>query len=162
MARGVLASIFLAETKHEWLLMTDCDMQFTMEDIERLLGRGQKLIGGLYQKRVRTESPQYVLNPLPGRPFDPGDWEVQEVSEVGTGFMLIHRSVLEAIRDANPDIRYTEDGTGSTRWDFFTTGVFDGRFLTGDWSICKRWRNLGGHVFVDCGRKLPHHGKAVY
>lgn len=142
--------------------MTDCDMQFGMEDIERLLGRGHPLIGGLYHKRMKSDSPIYVLNPLPGRTFNPSDWEVQEVYEVGTGFMLIHRTVLEKIRDANPGIEYIEDGTGKRRWDFFTTGVFNGRFLTGDWAICKRWRDLGGKVFVDCGRKLPHHGKAVY
>jgi len=163
-SRDVLASLFLAQGDCEWLLMTDSDMQFAMEDIERLLGRGKHLIGGLYHKRFKTPAPEYVLNALPGRSFDPADGEVQEVRYTGTGFMLIHRSVLERMRAAYPEIEYFPDANeaGGPRWNFFWSGIRDKRFLSGDWGFCQRWLDMGEKVYVDCGRKLPHHGRGVY
>lgn len=160
-ARGFLATVFLTDTSHEWYLSVDCDMQFEMRDIERLVGRNQKLIGGYYHKRLAPKSSQPVLNTLDGKPFDPKISEVQEVLNVGTGFMLIHRSVFEQLRKAYPEIQYTDE-SGRTCWHFFPNGVYDGIMLSCDWAICHLWRNIGGKVFVDCGRKLPHHGKAVY
>lgn len=37
-----------------------------------------------------------------------------------------------------------------------------GRYLSEDYAFCRRWRDLGGKVFVDTQSKLAHHGTFTY
>ena len=159
-ARNKLASDFL-KTEYEYLLMTDCDMGFMPMDIERLVGRGVQLIGGLYRHKVPM--PSYVLNSIVDG-FNPADGVLQEVKYVGTGFMLIHRSVLESMVLAYPEIQYNPDANENPgqQYGFFDSMIFEGRRLSCDWAFCQRWRNLEGRVFVDCARLIPHYGKACF
>jgi len=171
--RNSLAAWFLKMTDCGWMLMTDSDMQFSPEDICRLLSRNKRVIGGLYKKR--NGSGHYVLNTLDGMAFNPTVAEVQRVKYIGTGFLLIHRSVLDEMiahfkddpgfeYDADQGERFrpadgrTDDGV---RWDFFFNGIRDRRLLSVDWGFCQRWADLGGEVFVDC-KKLTHYGRAGF
>lgn len=155
--RGLLATKFL-NGKYEWFLSLDCDMQFDVEDVNRLIGRGMLFIGNLYHKTILNspETPRECLNTLDGKPFVASPFP-QKVASTGTGFLLIHRSAMEQIRDANPQLAYTFEGKFKAH-HLFPTGVYDGVLYSCDWAICKLWRDLGGEVYIDSTKKLIHFG----
>lgn len=75
------------------MLNVDSDIGFKPEDIDALLARDCDIVGGLYAKKQLGE-PVWVLNMLPEIPT-PDDTGLIEVKFVGTGFMLIARTVFE-------------------------------------------------------------------
>ncbi len=36
------------------------------------------------------------------------------------------------------------------------------RYLSEDYAFCRRWRDLGGRIYVDTQSKLTHHGSYTY
>jgi hypothetical protein len=169
-ARNTLAARFL-DSEYDWMLFLDVDLEFQPEHIARLwlhgIKEGRKLIGGLYaMKRV---IPRFVFNPAGNEKPDANG--ALRVQEVGTGFLLIHRSVFETMRDKMPDIAYTTDSNHAggirTEWDFFAVGPYkypNGlvRYLSEDWYFCQRWRDLGGDVWADTKIQLRHMGPLVF
>ena len=37
-----------------------------------------------------------------------------------------------------------------------------GRYLSEDYAFCRRWRDIGGKVFIDINSKLDHQGQHVW
>lgn len=99
-----------------------------------------------------------------------------EVYDAGTGFMLISRDALDAMIEAfADDIAYmadsstvNEDGTISKttakRYALFDTSIDleTNRYLSEDYTFCRRWQNIGGKVWVDPNIILNHHGSYTY
>jgi hypothetical protein len=164
-ARNTLTADFLAsDCSH--LMFVDSDLVFNVDQIGRLLKRDVPLIGGLYPKKQEGDL-RWVMNALEGEPEEVGQGLVQ-VKYIGTGFMLISRSVFEKMITFFGDrIQYKEDSTGRIEHDFWSTGVYqfpDGtrRYLSEDWFFCQRWLDLGGAVWADTSVILQHIGQAVY
>ena len=181
-ARNYVARDFLA-TECEWLLFIDADIRFEAWNVLALLESGHKVVGGAYPRknvewesvvraaRLGIPSPQrfashYVVNLLPedqaegACSFDAHG--CVEVLDMPTGFLLIHRSVLEEMRQKVSDreqatlaaiaesslpdhvkehlwrelprLEHVDDaGMGKPCWNFFPTPVaFEGN----------RWRYL--------------------
>ncbi|MEQ1830219.1 MAG: hypothetical protein ABL921_29950, partial [Pirellula sp.] len=140
-ARNTLAAKFL-QSKHDWLLFLDNDLEFSHEHIARLwlhgIKMGRKIVCGLYAfKQIK---PLWVANWLPGE--KPDENGAVRISYGGTGCMLIHRSVFETMRIKMPEIAYTSDPNhpepNATQWDFFAIGPYrypNGtvRYLSEDW-----------------------------
>lgn len=169
-ARNTLAARFLA-TDYQWLLFLDVDLQFKPEHIARLwlhaTKHDRKLVCGLYA--LKKLAPRFVCNFMPGE--KPDENGAVKVSESGTGCMLIHRTVLETMRDKIPELAFTVDSNhphaGSTQWDFFGVGPYaykDGRrrYLSEDWMFCQRWRDMGGDVWADTKIQIRHQGTMIY
>ena len=77
-----------------------------------------------------------------------------EVGTLGTGFMLVKRRVFEQMIEngATPyvDDIGLNDKENSNQYDFFQCTIdSQGRYLTEDWSFCRRWRQLGGQIWAD-------------
>ena len=144
-SRNKLAAGFL-KTKMEWMLTIDDDMvvpwgnarlfnsftQFNLPErfagrnaVDRLLSHGKTLVGGLYFGRWRHGKAMYgeggdmdEMRYAKRGPYDlikPTRW-------VGTGCMLIHRSVLLDIEKKFPHLARTPDGKGG-QW--FTSSEHD-------------------------------------
>ena len=125
-SRNSCADHFLAST-HEWMLTIDDDMLVPFGDarwfkaysnftwmpdefaglnaIDRLLSHGKTLVGGLYFGRWPKAPPVYNEGGQPHEaeyarkaPFD----ECKATRWVGTGCMLVHRSVFEDIEKRFP------------------------------------------------------------
>lgn len=121
-ARNNQAADFL-RGEAEWFLAIDSDIGFEPAHVARLLSHGRPLVCGLYPLKQRELA--WCLNTLPGETIDEATG-LQKVARAGTGFMLAHRSVFERMREAHPELAYTEDldeARGDTRWDFFSMGV---------------------------------------
>jgi hypothetical protein len=111
-------------------------------------------------KELRDWSSVYVLNFEGGTaPKDPG--ALVPVQDIGTGFLLIERGVLERMSAALPELRYRNTPTvqaerGIPEW---CVALFDtmiepstGLYLSEDYAFCRRWQALGGRI------KLNHVG----
>lgn len=183
-ARNSLAARFLRGDggngqKYNWLMFIDVDLHFSDKEVVRLYLQAQKwreanpegkwpIFGGMYA--LKKVVPQFVFNALPDEKPDEVT-KLIKVRETGTGFMLIHRSILETMAEEMPDIMFETDdqeaGDVHERHDFFGVGPYtqaDGRrrYLSEDYMFCQRWRDLGGDILADTGIQIRHQGSSTY
>lgn len=165
-ARNTLTAEFL-KTDCTHLLFIDSDLVFSSEQIRRLVEHDVELVAGFYPKK-KDGSLEWVCNALPeeSAPLPCG---LQEVRYMGTGFMLIKRSVFERMIEHYGDaLRFVPDNAqDETQHDFWAVGVYaytDGkrRYLSEDWFFCQRWLDIGGKVWGDTRVILKHIGTATY
>lgn len=160
-ARNFLTNKFLDEVPTaEWLLWVDADMQFEPDDLHNLVESAdpveRPIMGALcfgedadrglfptlyaFQMTPEGETQSIRLSDYP-------DDTLFEVAATGTAFLLIHRSVLEAMRERK----------FSATYPFFQELEMNGRPVGEDIGFCARARSLGFPVFVNTGVQIGHH-----
>ena len=156
-ARNSCAAKFLAgDATH--LMFVDADIQFNAADIVKLVGHDKDIVGGIYPQK--TLPPKMVVNTLDNARTE-GD--LIEVGTLGTGFMLVKRTVFEQMIAAGAT-PYSDDiglsnAENNNQYDFFNCTIdSNGRYLTEDWSFCRAWRKLGGAIWADTTVALAHVG----
>lgn len=144
--RNQLAAEFL-KSKAEWMFTVDDDMilpcgnakwfnaftEFNLPDkfaglntVNRLLSSGKTLVGALYFGRWRSGKPVYAEGAFDKKEeafarSGPHDM-VKPTRWVGTGAMLVHRSVFIAIEDRFPNLARDKDGN---KGNWFTSSEHD-------------------------------------
>lgn len=164
-ARNRAAAFFLTNpvcADCDYLLFIDGDILFGEEHIKMLQESQYPITAGIYCKKEKGIAP--CLNTLPGRTeFQCGGY--LEIARAGTGFLRIHRSVFDAMRNQSAGgsgyaPKYVNHG--SDEWDFFPTGVWNNEYLSEDWAFCDRARSLGYKIMLDTRIQLRHEGAAIY
>ena len=156
-ARNSCAAKFIAgDATH--LMFVDADIQFRAEDIVKLVSHDKDIVGGIYPQK--TLPPKMVVNTLDNARTE-GD--LIEVGTLGTGFMLVKRTVFEQMIQAGAtpygDDIGLSDIENNNQYDFFNCTIdSNGRYLTEDWSFCRKWRELGGAIWADTTVALAHVG----
>lgn len=130
-------------------------------DAGRLAGRTADLEALASQYAVRLAIPTAVRD------------DFIAVHSAGTGFMCIARAALEALILRHGDeTRYENDVPGYAApgegWELgalrfhalFESGVDPETriYLSEDYAFCRRWRGLGGEIWVDLRARLEHVG----
>lgn len=156
--RNTCAATFLkSECTH--LMFIDADIQFTPDDVANIWNL-QKGVGvGVYPMK-RDDAPYaawvdgklLTLQDMPKEPF--------MVDYAGTGFMMINREVFTRLQEAHPEWEY-EESYGEA-WAFFQDPIEDGIHLSEDYFFCKRYREMGGEIWMDPQVRLKHVGNKVY
>lgn len=159
--RSVGATHFLEQGAGDVLVMVDHDLGWEAGDLEHLVRvclDMESVVGGVYSKRgfglgVPIRFGQYGEYVVP-------DDRVVECQYVATGFMAIHRKVLEAMR---PTLPMTIHGY----YPFFeapTVTHADGRIenLSEDYDFCNKARALGFQVWADLKPQLTHFGSHMF
>lgn len=92
-----------------------------------------------------------------------------EVYDAGTGFMLIKRNVIESMIKEFPETLYYSDKDvtltleQNTRYALFDTLIDeDKRYLSEDYTFCRRWQKLGGKIYLDVNTVLGHIGSYTF
>ena len=200
-ARNYLVDEFLRAEGFTHLMFIDSDIHFNPNDVLTLAALDKEIIGGPYPKKViawekvrnavdaglADDDPvaleeftgDFVFNPVAGTQQIKVS-EPVEVLEIGTGFMLIERSVLEKFRDAYPQFSYKPDHNRSENFDgsryihaFFDTVIdseaFAGkgsggsdRYLSEDYMFCQFTRKIGIKTWLCPWMKLGHIGSYVF
>jgi len=165
-ARNSVAAEFLDNSDGDWLMWVDTDMGWPAEAVHRLLAVADKderpVVGGLcfsyrpspveqpHHGRVHVALPTiYVWVEGGVQPYL--DYPVNTVvrcDATGCAFILVHRSVLERIRERDGDNWYTQVPNG------------DGT-LGEDLSFCRRLTELEVPLYVDTSVKTCHQ-KTLY
>ncbi len=86
-----------------------------------------------------------------------------EVTETGTGFMMIQRHVFQRFRKAYPELSYYDDaGNFHEISCFFNMEIHDKRYLTEDYNFCRLARDLGMKIWIAPRINLSHVGHFRY
>ena len=93
------------------------------------------------------------------------------VHHTGTGFLMIRRSALVKMCAAYPELRYkpARYEADLLKEGPYNFALFDcmiepesGLYLSEDYAFCRRWRDLGGEVWLDIKSKLTHYGANAF
>lgn len=164
--RNQACAQFLDLWDSEWLLFADADMGFDPDAADALVAAAdpteRPVVGGLcFGAKRGGEGPANAMrvhffptlyrmhtDDQGRRTFDPAyEWprgRVCEVSGTGAAFLMIHRTVLERIRDAHGD-----------RW--FNEVSEHGMDYGEDLSFCLKLADLGIPLHVDTSVVTSHH-----
>jgi hypothetical protein len=187
---GCVARFLAARTGGEpftHLMFIDADVGFPREAIGRLLRFGEPVVAGCYPLKsldwaaiaelARAGHPTETLEVAAAAyPFNaPAIAEIRDgfvrVNDVGTGFLLCARRVLEELSASAP--RYENNVPGyeapGRDHEVVTPLVFHAVFetlidpetrhyLSEDFAFLRRWRALGGEVWLDITLPLRHVG----
>lgn len=160
--RNRVVKAFLENTDSDWLLMIDTDEQLTIEVFDMLINtahnKERPVVSGLvfaafdahkhpYPKPVPAIFQDAPEGFLPLYKYDRNS--VFEIDACGTGCVLIHRSVLEKMRD-------NADPNQGTDWCWFWDGPIDGNWVSEDLLFSRRIRQLGFPIHVNTAAILPH------
>lgn len=92
-----------------------------------------------------------------------------EVYDAGTGFMLMKRQVLLDMMKKYPETRYYSDRDMTLpkdqreRYALFDTAIDeDGRYLSEDYTFCRRWQAMGGKIHLAVNVVLDHIGTHIF
>jgi len=153
-ARNDLARLMIEEDFDDLIFM-DSDQEWNPEWIFSLLNRPVDVIGGTVVKK--SDKPMFNIKALPnGLKLDPSG--MMEVECVGTGFMRISRKAMKQVWDASPE--YTNEGRKCRM--VFDVQLIDGELVSEDNVFCRKWRGLGGKVWIDPSMTCNHIGVKKY
>lgn len=92
-----------------------------------------------------------------------------KLKDAGTGFMCIKKEVLQEMFDEHPDLKYKNDINVDNKFEPFMYALFDTlidpesrRYLSEDYTFCRRWQAMGGDVFLDPRTALNHVGHYTF
>lgn len=195
-ARNYCADEFMrSEDTH--LMFIDSDIGFDPHDVLSLMALQSDespydVIAGVYPKKTISwekikmavdkgfadEDPNklenfvgdYVFNPAAGGGSIPLG-EPVEVSEAGTGFMMIRRSTFEKYQKAYPELMYKPDHVRTAEFDgsreimaFFDCIIDPSsrRYLSEDYNFCYHVQKMGGKIWLCPWMKLTHAGMYMF
>jgi hypothetical protein len=129
----------------------------------------RRIAGGITREQFEDRYTEYPFNPIGHgservSAYADADGFV-EVAEAPTGFMCIKRDVFRQMMEKYPELNYVPDGPPNPQahlyWLFFDCMVDpdSGRYLSEDYAFCRRWRDIGGKIWVDLNCKLMHLGQ---
>ena len=109
-------------------------------------------------------SGEFNLALMPGQDQPEDFTKSFEVSHIGTGMMIIKRSVFEKLKSSAREYTYTGSGIlganpGDKMNEYWNTNISDKGTLMGeDVNFCYMWRKLGGKVYAAPYAKTTHVG----
>ncbi len=161
--RSVMATRALDDGFDE-LMWIDSDTSFEASAVDRLRSHGLPLVGGVYAKKGVQD---FALEHLPTtESFGVGDaGGLYDVAAVGFGFVLVRRTVFEAVRQ-HYSLPLCDPGPAQCIPYFLpmvvatSSGQF--RYLSEDFAFCERARQAGHRIVVDSTIRLGHVGRYTY
>lgn len=181
-ARNILVARFL-KSKCTHLLFVDSDIAFAPEAVFRLLERDVDVATGVYSKKmhdwdlIKRKLQDGETEPVHQMGLD-FNINVHSSSEVtngfvkvldsATGFMLIKRKVLEDMCAMyEPELSCVNDlqGHDIDKYVAIFACMIDPvsrRFLSEDYSFCRRYQAMGGDIWADVASPLTHIGTTAY
>jgi hypothetical protein len=160
-ARCFLLTHFLERTDCTDLLFLDADIGFTAEGFVRLMSFPVDVVAGAY--RARGPQEHYILRPLENELQRKPPHGLMEVEGVGAGFLRITRAALIRMVAAYPDDWYTDPTCANmVVRDLFSFTVEDHHLFSEDYNFCRKWRAIGGQVWVDPEQALDHVGFSTF
>jgi hypothetical protein len=171
-------------------MFVDADIEFNWDSILKLLDYDKDVVVGAYPKKgiewrdlhtditaglvpiqdTELHSTSYALN---FETTDDGKLISEnglfKLKDAGTGFMLIKRDVFNQLIDKFPETKYTNDinihsSVSNDFYAFFDTSIDkdSNRYLSEDYTFCRRWQSIGGEIWLDPNIQLNHVGHHVY
>lgn len=165
-ARALIVSQFLAGDADQ-LVFVDSDVLWEAGALVRLLDHPVDFVAGIYPQR--RDPINYCVSWDPSREelWADENTGLVEVHGVPAGFMKLTRKMLERMSDAYRDLTfYCEQAPDHKAVALFSDYWFEEngtRLKLGeDYAFCRRWRDLGGSVWIDPEIKMGHVGYKTF
>jgi hypothetical protein len=169
-ARNILNAMFLEAKECTHLMFIDADIEFEPESIIRMLAMDKELITGAYPKK--TLPVDYAINLKfsdKDRTQVRVDMGAVEVLDASTGFWLMKREVVDKMIEGYPELFYLNDSSIDPKFNQYCYSFFDtihdpddNRYLSEDYTFCRRWQKIGGQIWLDPNTKLNHVGSYTF
>lgn len=183
-ARNEMLVDFLIDPSLTHVIWIDADISFDPADLFRLLLLNLDVVAGAYpvksmtwplkipegttqmnRKEFERLTAHFPVNTTDGLTLEVDPDGVLEVAEAPTGFMVIKRRVFDLMMEHYAHLQYIPDGKWEPDRAALCYRFFDvlfeeetRRYLSEDYAFCKRWRDIGGKVFIDTTVQLGHTG----
>ena len=185
-SRNTLVADFVAHDAATHLMFIDADIGFEPEQVHRMLALDEDVVAGMYPakalywtppaKFAEREGPAQAALHYVGKFCDRSELEVRGSfatgTYCGTGFMLIRRGALSRMIAAYPGTAYASDhvhvsgpsgaaGSGGRELHALFECMIDPdtrEYLSEDFGFCRRWRAIGGKIWLDLEGSLTHTG----
>lgn len=156
-ARALIVAQFLA-SKSDVLVFVDSDVCWEAGALLRLLDYPVDMVAGIYPQRkdpinycLRWQNKKHLI-------ADP-ETGLLEVDGVPAGFMKLTRKQLEAMVEQYPDTEfYVENAPNKKAWALFGDYRIGKHKMGEDYAFCRRWKDMGGKVWIDPEIKMGHVG----
>jgi len=188
-ARNILTAMFMEDPKATHLMFIDADIEFEPDSILRMLAMNKNIVAGAYSKKtvdwrsvakavqrgedeVASYGAEYAIN----LKFE--DKETKKVStkdgaievlDASTGFFMVKKEVVQAMFEAYPSLHYNNDSSIDPKFSKYCYSLFDtihdpedNRYLSEDYTFCRRWQALGGRIWLDPNTTLNHVGSFTF
>jgi hypothetical protein len=181
-ARDLFTQMFLA-SGCDYLFFIDADQSFKPEDVLRMIQEDKDIIGGVVPKKrmnwnsiseavqhgipaqsLSKYSGEFNLALLPGQDQPEDFTKSFEVSHIGTGMMIIKRSVFDKLKESVRSYKYSGSemqgiSSGDKVYEFWKTDISEEGLAMGeDVNFCHMWRKLGNKVYAAPYAKTTHVG----
>jgi glycosyltransferase involved in cell wall biosynthesis len=164
-ARNLLAKDML-ESKCDYLLFIDSDINFEPDDIFRLMAWGTDPKKGIVAAvpRTRNESKVYIatLDYDENGDLTMNGMGLVRAKRVATAFMLVRREVFETLEREHPEWAYYDSKTDRTLSCMFDFQLAEEGYIGEDFLFCDRVRSHGFEVWIDPSITLGHMGVQEY
>lgn len=147
------------------VLFIDADMGWDVKAVTRLLCSGHEFaaIAGV----KKQEEVKHCVNFLPEQRFHERT-KFLEIKDVGFAFVMLTMGAIEKMCAAYPELRY--NAGDNIEYGLFVdmidkTDTSNGPYgerLSEDLSFCRRWRAIGGEIWLDAQTALIHAGRKEY
>lgn len=188
-ARNILTAMFMDDPSATHLMFIDADIEFEPDAVLRMLAMNKNVVAAAYPKKTVDWSG--VSRAVERKEQDPAPFGAEyainlkfvdretkrvhsqdgavEVLDASTGFFMIKKEVIKTMFEAYPDLHYRNDSSIDPRFNKYCYSLFDtihdprdNRYLSEDYTFCRRWQALGGKIWVDPNTKLNHVGAFTF
>lgn len=156
-ARNVCVARFLKSNATD-LFFLDSDVACGPGVFARMLTHRADFVAGIY--RTKTEDEKYAVRwtVAPGEKLFADDATgLIPANDVPFGFVRIHREVIEAMVKFYADEWFMCHIDRKLKcWALFDNTLRNHEFEGEDFAFCRRWRDMGGKVWIDPEVPLVH------
>ena len=162
--------VYHLESTASHLFFIDADIEFDVDSILRALAYDKDIMAAAYPKKALPI--QYAIN---FKFLDPATKQIRiengavEVLDASTGFFCIKKGVFDKMRESYPELHYRNDSNIDEKFHKYCYSFFDtiqdpddNRYLSEDYTFCRRWQKLGGEIWLDPNTKLNHVGTYTF
>ena len=185
-SRNTLVARFLDTPSATHLLFIDADIGFAPEQVARMLAFDREVVAGMYPLKVVHYDEGVIERWKAGEPLElaqlryVGFFEAEAEREeedgfvpgefAGAGFLMLKREALLRLIEAYPETRYANahnvpfPNRSPNQYALFDCMIEPetGDYLSEDYAFCRRWRSIGGQVWLDTRSRLMHIGPREY
>lgn len=140
------------------MVFLDADVGWLANDFIKLLAYDRDVVAGVYPKKHGDDT--YPVKLFPGAQWSDADGLI-EVEGVPTGFLRIRRQVMARLAEVSERYNAKNDQAFGTAC-IFERQIHNGTRWGGDYVFCKKWRALGGKIYIDPTMRFEHSGEDTW
>jgi hypothetical protein len=145
------------DAKADIIIFLDYDLSFPPEALVKLIQTQGEVVSGAY--RFKMDEEKYMgrlAEDDVGRPIVRDDGCVK-AEWIPAGFLKVEATAIDAFMGAYPELCFGPRYAPSV--DLFNHGAHEGVWWGEDYAFSRRWRDMGGEIWVIPDLDITHHSK---